>query len=186
MDLRDWIADYELSRQDGLLSVQILLVAFGALITVPILTGLDPGVALFTSGVATLIFHFFTKKLVPVFLASSFAYTAPIIFAVKTWGLASALGGLVAAGLVYMVVGGIIYWKGRQSILNLFPPVVVGPIVMLIGLMLAPVAVSMALGKSNPAVAIPEKVGLLIAAISLATTIIIFMVPLSSFRLSEA
>jgi uracil permease len=175
MAMKNWIADYKLGYQDHLFSIQILLVAFGALITVPILTGLDPGVALFTAGVATLIFHFFTKRQIPVFLASSFAYTAPIMVATKTWGLPAALGGLVAVGVVYMAIGGIIYWKGRNIIQTLFPPIVVGPIIMVIGLMLTPVAVSMALGKSNPAYLIPEKVGLLIAAISLTTTILIFL-----------
>jgi len=183
MAMKNWIADYKLSYQDHLFSIQILLVAFGALITVPILTGLDPSVALFTAGVATLIFHFFTKRQIPVFLASSFAYTAPIMVATKTWGLPAALGGLVAVGVVYMAIGGIIYWKGRNIIQTLFPPIVVGPIIMVIGLMLAPVAVSMALGKSNPAYLIPEKVGLLIAAISLTTTILIFLLARGTLKL---
>jgi len=183
MAMKNWIADYKLSYQDHLFSIQILLVAFGALITVPILTGLDPGVALFTAGVATLIFHFFTKRQIPVFLASSFAYTAPIMVATKTWGLPAALGGLVAVGFVYMAIGGIIYWKGRNIIETLFPPIVVGPIIMVIGLMLAPVAVSMALGKSNPAYLIPEKVSLLIAAISLTTTILIFLLARGTLKL---
>ena len=183
MAMKNWIADYKLGYQDHLFSIQILLVAFGALITVPILTGLDPSVALFTAGVATLIFHFFTKRQIPVFLASSFAYTAPIMVATKTWGLPAALGGLVAVGVVYMAIGGIIYWKGRNIIQTLFPPIVVGPIIMVIGLMLAPVAVSMALGKSNPAYLIPEKVGLLIAAISLTTTILIFLLARGTLKL---
>jgi len=183
MAMKNWIADYKLGYQDHLFSIQILLVAFGALITVPILTGLDPSVALFTAGVATLIFHFFTKRQIPVFLASSFAYTAPIMVATKTWGLPAALGGLVAVGVVYMAIGGIIYWKGRNIIQTLFPPIVVGPVIMVIGLMLAPVAVSMALGKSNPAYLIPEKVGLLIAAISLTTTILIFLLARGTLKL---
>ncbi len=183
MAVKDWIADYKLGYQDHLFSVQILLVAFGALITVPILTGLDPAVALFSAGVATLIFHFCTKRLIPVFLASSFAYTAPIMAATKSWGVAATLGGLVAAGIVYMIIGGIIYWKGRNIIQTLFPPIVVGPVIMVLGLMLAPVAVSMALGKSNPAVLIPEKVGMLVAAISLVTTILIFLLARGTLQL---
>lgn len=175
MAVKDWITDYKLNYPDSLFSVQILLVAFGALITVPILTGLDPSIALFSAGVGTLIFHGFAKRRIPVFLASSFAYTAPIMVATETWGLPATLGGLVAAGLVYMGIGGIIYWKGRTIIQSLFPPIVVGPVIMVIGLMLAPVAVSMALGKSNPAHLIPDKIGLLIAAITLAVTILIFM-----------
>jgi uracil permease len=175
MAAENWITTYKLDYQDHLFSIQILLVAFGALVTVPILTGLDPAVALFTAGVATLVFHFFTKKQIPVFLGSSFAYTAPIMVATQTWGIPATLGGLVAGGVVYMAIGGIIYWKGRNIIQTLFPPVVVGPIIMVIGLMLVPVAVSMALGKSNPAYLIPQRVGLLIAVISLATTTLIFL-----------
>ncbi len=183
MAAKDWISAYKLGYQDHLFSIQILLVAFGALVTVPILTGLNPAVALFTAGVATLIFHFFTKRQIPVFLASSFAYTAPIMVATQTWGIPAALGGLVAAGVVYMAIGGIIYWKGRSIIQTLFPPIVVGPILMVIGLMLVPVAVSMALGKSNPAHFIPQKIGLLIALISLATTILVFVMTRGTLKL---
>ena len=175
MAVKDWITDYTLSFQDSLFSVQILLVAFGGLITVPILTGLNPSVALFTAGAATLIFQSFTNSQIPVFLASSYTFTAPIMVATQKWGIAAALGGLVVAGLVYMGIGGLIYWKGRGVIQRLFPPVVVGPIMMVIGLMLAPVAVSMALGKSNPAHLIPDKIGLLIAVITLAVAVVIFL-----------
>lgn len=175
MAVKDWISDYKLNISDSLFSVQILLVAFGALITVPILTGMDPAVALFTAGAATLIFHGLTKRLIPVFLASSFTYTAPILAATETWGLPAALGGLVVTGLVYTAIGGLIYWKGRNVIPSLFPPIVVGPVMMVIGLMLLPVAVSMALGKSNPANLIPDKIGLLIAVVTLAVSVIIFL-----------
>lgn len=175
MAVKDWITEYKLNLPDSLFSVQVLLIAFGALITVPILTGMDPAVALFAAGAATLIFHGFTKRRIPVFLASSFAYTAPILAATQTWGLAATLGGLVTAGLVYTGIGGIIYWKGRNFIPSLFPPIVIGPIIMVIGLMLVPVAVSMALGKSNPAHLIPDKIGLLIAAITLAVTIVMLL-----------
>lgn len=175
MAVKDWITEYKINLPDSLFSVQVLLIAFGALITVPILTGMDPAVALLAAGAATLIFHGFTKRRIPVFLASSFAYTAPILAATQTWGLGATLGGLVAAGLVYTGIGGIIYWKGRNFIPSLFPPIVIGPIIMVIGLMLVPVAVSMALGKSNPAHLIPDKIGLLIAAITLAVTIVMLL-----------
>lgn len=175
MAVKDWITAYKLNLPDSLLSVQVLLIAFGTLITVPILTGMDPAVALFTAGAATLIFHGFTKRRIPVFLASSFAFTAPILTATQTWGLAATLGGLVAAGLVYAGIGGLIYWKGRNLIPSLFPPIVIGPVIMVIGLMLVPVAVSMAMGKSNPAHLIPDKIGLLIAAVTLAVTIVMLL-----------
>jgi len=183
MAVKNWITKYKLTYQDSLFSVQILLVAFGALITVPILTGLDPNVALFTAGAGTLIFHFVTKRAIPVFLASSFAYTAPIMVATKTWGIPAALGGLAVAGLVYMAISGIIQWRGRKIIETLFPPVVVGPVIMVIGLMLAPVAVSMALGKANPEHLIPEKSALLIAMTSLAATVSAFLFARGALKL---
>jgi uracil permease len=99
---KNWITEYKITYQDILFSLQILLVSFSALIALPILTGLDPNVALFTAGVGTLIFHFAAKRAVPVFLASSFAFTAPIMFATKTWGIPAALGGLTVAGLIYI------------------------------------------------------------------------------------
>ena len=183
MAVKDWITKYKLTHKDSLFSVQILLVAFGALITVPILTGLDPSVALFTAGAGTLIFHFTTKRAIPVFLASSFAYTAPIMVATKTWGLPAALGGLAVAGLLYMVIGGIIQWRGRKIVETLFPPVVVGPVIMVIGLMLAPVAVSMALGRASPEHLIPEKNALLIAMTSLAATVSVLLLARGTLKL---
>ena len=116
-------------------------------------------------------------------LASSFAYTAPIMVAIQKWGVPATLGGLFAAGVVYMAIGGIIHWKGRNIIQTLFPSVVVGPVIMVIGLMLVPVAVSMALGKSNPASLIPQKIALLISVISLATTILIFLMARGTLKL---
>jgi uracil permease len=183
MGKKNWITSYKLTYKDSLFSIQILLIAFGALITVPVLTGLDPNVALFTAGAGTLIFHFATKRVIPVFLASSFAYTAPIIVATKTWGLPAALGGLAVAGLVYVAISGFIHWRGRKFITTLFPPVVVGPVIMVIGLMLAPVAVSMALGKANPEHLIPEKSALLIAMTSLAATVSIFLFARGTLKL---
>jgi uracil permease len=138
---------------------------------------------LFTAGAGTLIFHFTTKRAIPVFLASSFAYTAPIMVATKTWGIPAALGGLAVAGLVYMAISGIIQWRGRKIIETLFPPVVVGPVIMVIGLMLAPVAVSMALGKANPEHLIPEKSALLIAMTSLAATVSVFLFARGTLKL---
>jgi uracil permease len=179
---KNWITEYKITYQDILFSLQILLVSFSALIALPILTGLDPNVALFTAGVGTLIFHFAAKRAVPVFLASSFAFTAPIMFATKTWGIPAALGGLTVAGLIYIGIGGLIQWKGRKIIETLFPPVVVGPVIMIMGLMLAPVAVSMALGKANPNQLIPEKSAMLIAMTSLAASISVFLFARRTWR----
>lgn len=183
MALKNWITEYKITFREILFSLQILLASFSALVSLPILTGLDPNVALFTAGAGTLIFHFATKRIIPVFLASSFAFTAPILFATKTWGIPAALGGMAVAGLVYVGIGGIIQWKGRKAIEKLFPPLVVGPVIMILGLMLAPVAVSMALGKANPNHLIPEKSALLIAMTSLATSVSIFLFARGTLKL---
>lgn len=114
---------------------------------VPLLVGMDPSVALLTAGMGTLIFHLITKGKVPVFLGSSFAFIAPIIKASELYGLPGALSGLVAVGAVYGVMSMIIRLRGIGFITRLFPPVVVGPVIMLIGLSLAGTGVDMA--KSN-------------------------------------
>lgn len=154
---------------------QMLFVAFGALVLVPLLTGLDPSVALFGAGVGTLLFQIITKRSVPIFLASSFAFIAPIMFGVQTWGIASTMGGLMAAGVVYVMMGALIKVKGVAIIHKLLPPVVVGPVIMVIGLGLAPVAVNMALGKTGDGAVqlIDGDAALIIACASLFTTIAI-------------
>lgn len=127
----------------------MLFVAFGALVLVPLLTGLDPSVALFTAGVGTLLFQVVTKRTIPIFLASSFAFIAPIGASVKNWGVSDTMGALFAAGVVYMLLALAVKFKGSGFIHRWLPPVVTGPVIMVIGLGLAPVAVNMALGKSG-------------------------------------
>lgn len=144
-----------------LLGVQFLFVAFGATVLVPLLVNIDPAVALFTAGVGTLIFHLITKGQVPVFLGSSFAFIAPIIEATKLYGLPGTLSGLIAVGLLYGLVSALVKSRGLGFIKTLFPPVVVGPVIMIIGLSLASVAVNMA------------KTHWLIAIITLSTAVII-------------
>ena len=133
--------------QKTIVGAQFLFVAFGATVLVPLLVGLDPSVALFTAGVGTLIFHLVTKGKVPVFLGSSFAFIAPIIKATQLFGLSGTLCGLVAVGAVYGLMSLLIRLRGVGFISRLFPPVVVGPVIMLIGLSLAGTGVNMA--KSN-------------------------------------
>ena len=133
--------------QKTVVGAQFLFVAFGATVLVPLLVGLDPSVALFTAGVGTLIFHLVTKGKVPVFLGSSFAFIAPIIKATQLFGLPGTLCGLVAVGAVYGLMSLLIRLRGVGFISRLFPPVVVGPVIMLIGLSLAGTGVNMA--KSN-------------------------------------
>ena len=133
--------------QKTVVGVQFLFVAFGATVLVPLLVGLDPSVALFTAGIGTLIFHAVTKGKVPIFLGSSFAFIAPIIKATELYGLPGTLSGLVAVGAVYGVMSALVRFRGVGFIARLFPPVVVGPVIMLSGLSLAGTGVDMA--KSN-------------------------------------
>ncbi|WFB37545.1 solute carrier family 23 protein [Kiritimatiellota bacterium B12222] len=135
-----------------ILGVQFLFVAFGATVLVPLLVGIDPSVALFTAGVGTLIFHFITGGKVPVFLGSSFAFIAPIVASTELYGMPGTLAGLMAVGVVYATASACIKCSGPAFIIKLFPSVVVGPVIMVIGLSLSSVAVDMA--KGNWALAI--------------------------------
>ncbi len=178
--------DYNFRLRDSVVGLQFLFVAFGALVLVPILTGLDPNVALFTAGLGTIIFQIVNRKAVPpIFLASSFAFIAPIIYGVKTWGIAGTMSGLVAAGLFYVVLSILIRVKGSGFIHKLLPAVVVGPVIMTIGLILSPVAVHMAMGKTGDGavVLVPFDKAIVISLISLATTLIVTMLGKGIFRL---
>ena len=146
--------------QKTIVGAQFLFVAFGATVLVPLLVGLDPSVALFTAGVGTLIFHAVTKGKVPIFLGSSFAFIAPIIKATELYGLPGAMFGIVGVGLVYGIMSLLIRLRGVGFITRLFPPVVVGPVIMLIGLSLAGTGVGMA------------RTNWLLAIISLLTTVV--------------
>ena len=177
--------DYVFTIKDSLVSAQMLFVAFGALVLVPLLTGLDPNVALFTAGAGTLVFQLVTRGKVPVFLASSFAFIAPIIYGVQTWGIPATLSGLAAAGLLYILLSFIIRWGGTQILHTILPPVVTGPVIMVIGLILAPVAVNMALGRTGDGAAwlVPEKSAMIVAAIALVTTIVTSLLGRGWFKL---
>ncbi len=144
-----------------IVGVQFLFVAFGATVLVPLLVGIDPSIALFSAGVGTLIFHLITKGKVPIFLGSSFAFIAPIIKSTEMFGLAGTLSGIIAVGVVYGIMSGIIKIWGLGFIDKIFPAVVVGPVIMVIGLSLASVGVDMA------------KTNWLIASVSLLTAIVV-------------
>ena len=162
---------YKFDPRQSLIGLQFLFVAFGALVLVPILTGLDASVALFTAGIGTLLFQVITHRNVPpIFLASSFAFIAPIQYGVKEWGIAATMGGLVFAGLFYVVLSVLIRIKGDGFLHKILPPVVVGPVIMTIGLILSPAAVSMATGKGGEAL-YSQGAAMTIAAISLLATI---------------
>lgn len=153
---------------------QMLLVAFGALVLMPLITGLDPNVALFTAGLGTLIFHIVTGGQIPIFLASSFAFIAPVLAAKGRFGLEETLGGLMAAGILYILLSGAVRLRGTGFVTRLLPPVVIAPVIMTIGLGLATTAVHMASGRSGDGelVLVPQDTAILIAMISLAVTII--------------
>ncbi|RTR00165.1 uracil-xanthine permease family protein [Halomonas nitroreducens] len=157
-----------------LVGAQMLFVAFGALVLVPLLTGLDPNVALFTAGVGTLVFHGVTRVSVPVFLASSFAFIAPIQGSVANFGIPATLGGLLAAGLVYVAISQLVRLKGTGWLHRLLPPVVVGPVIMVIGLALAPVAVDMATGETSEAIGYGPAIFLSMASLLVTLVLAVF------------
>lgn len=127
------------------------------------MVGLDPSTALFTAGIGTLIFHAVTRGKVPVFLGSSFAFIAPIIKATELYGLPGTLSGMVGVALVYFVMSALVKWQGVRVIERLFPPVVIGPVIILIGLSLAGTGVNMA------------KENWVLALLSLVTAVVVSM-----------
>ncbi len=130
--------------QKTILGLQHLLAMFGATVLVPILTGLDPSMALLCAGIGTLIFHFITGKKVPVFLGSSFAFIGAIALTLNNHGIAAVKSGIIGAGIIYVLMSFIIKIFGVEKVRSFFPPIVTGPVIMVIGLRLAPVALGMA------------------------------------------
>ncbi|MFD2642407.1 uracil-xanthine permease family protein [Pseudomonas japonica] len=163
---------------------QMLFVAFGALVLMPLITGLDPNVALFTAGLGTLLFQVVTGRQVPVFLASSFAFITPIILAKGQFGLAETMGGVMAAGFVYTFLGLAVKIKGTGFIDRLLPPVVIGPVIISIGLAMAPIAANMAMGKAGDGtVLLPYSTAMMISMPALLTTLIVAVFGKGIFRL---
>lgn len=177
---------YKFRLRDSILGIQFLFVAFGALVLVPILTGLDPNVALFTAGLGTLIFQLINRKNVPpIFLASSFAFIAPISYGVQTWGVAGTMSGLIAAGLFYVVLSFFVRLKGSTFLHKLLPTIVVGPVIMSIGLILSPVAVNMAMGKTGDGAVqlVPLEIAMIISMTALFVTLLISLLGKGVFKL---
>lgn len=136
----------EISGTKVILGLQHLIAMFGATVLVPILTGFNTSVALFCAGLGTLIFHFSTDCVVPVFLGSSFAFI-PVILSVSSaynGDLTYAQGGIVVAGIIYCILSFVVYKVGVEKIKKLLPPHVIGPMIMVIGLNLLPTALNMA------------------------------------------
>ncbi len=151
------------SARQIVLGLQHSIAMFGATVLVPILVGLSPSVALFGAGVATLLFHLLTRGQVPIFLGSSFAFIAPTALVVKEFGPAAAGGGLIAAGAMYLLFSGLVKLLGTDRLLRVFPPVVTGPVIIVIGLGLSSVAVNQA--KTNWWLALVTLAAAVIASI---------------------
>lgn len=126
------------------LSLQHLFSMFGATVLVPLLVGLNPGVALFTSGVGTLLHMLITRGNIPAYMGSSFAFLIPMTSLMKTVGYPGVAQGIISVGLVYLVVAAIVTFIGTRWIDRLFPAELVGPIIVVIGLSLAGSAASSA------------------------------------------
>jgi uracil permease len=156
------------------LSIQHVFAMFGATILVPILTGLDPAAALFTAGTGTLIYILLTGAKVPAFLGSSFAFIPPIIAIAGGPGgpnMSYALGGAVAAGVFYCLVGAVIKFAGTGWLDRALPPVVIGSVIVVIGLNLAPTAMAMAMNEGGGAGGTYSLALLSIAVFTLAVTV---------------
>jgi len=162
-----------------LLGLQHVLAMFGATVLVPFLTGLNPSIALLAAGGGTLIFHLCSKKIVPVFLGSSFAFIGAISLVLKNDGIGAVKAGVISAGLIYILMSLVIMRFGVERVKSFFPPVVVGPIIMVIGLRMSPVALGM-IGYQNGTF---EMKGLIIAVAVVTTMVVISVLEKSFFRL---
>lgn len=151
------------------LALQHLMAMFGATVLVPILTGLDPSVAIMTSGAGTILYLIMTKGKIPSYLGSSFAFIAPIIAVATTIGIPEALGGLVVAGLIYVLVAALIKAFGTGWLTAVLPPALVGAVVIVIGLGLAGVAINMAFNSGGDEFVAQ---GLLVALVTLGAAIV--------------
>ncbi len=131
--------------QWALLSSQHLFAMFGATVLVPFLTGLPVSAALIASGIGTLLYIWITKGQIPAYLGSSFAFILPITIALGANSLGEVLTALFFSGVLYVIIGLIIRISGTDWLIRMLPPIVVGPVIMVIGLGLAPVAIDMAM-----------------------------------------
>lgn len=180
------------------LGLQHVLAMFGATVLVPFITGLDPAIALLAAGVGTLLFHLCAQGKVPVFLGSSFAFIGAIMATLNPQGLdlydvanqgyyienlAVVKGGIIAAGLVYVVIAGIIKLIGVDAVKKLFPPIVTGPIIMVIGLNLSPVAINMAFFQGDRVANAFDVKGAIVAFIVVATMIVVSIFAKGFFKL---
>ncbi len=163
--MSDQTKEFEgLSGRTTVLGLQHMFVMFGATVLVPLVTGLDVGVTLFAAGIGTWLFHILTKFKVPVFLGSSFAFIPPILAVANqdAFSLAHATGGLVVAGGVYVIIAIIFTFVSYNVLRKILPPHITGPIIILIGLILAPVAIgniTNVTGDNAAAQAVVDQIG---------------------------
>ena len=137
---------YKYKPKDYALGIQHLLAMFGSTVLVPLITGMSPSVALFTAGIGTLLFHLCTKGIVPVFLGSSFAFIPALCAVIGKDGIPAAQFGIIAAGAVYLIFSILAKCLGADALRKLFPPVVTGPVIIIIGLSLTGVGIHDAMG----------------------------------------
>lgn len=161
------------SFKTAVAGAQILFVAFGAMVLVPLLTGLNPAMALLGAGIGTLLFQALTGRKVPIFLGSSFAFIAPIIYAMQEWGMGGTMFGLFAAGFMYFVFAALIKYFGLPMVSRLLPPVVIGPVIIVIGLSVAVVASSMAMGQAGGNQVLDYTHSLLLSGFTFAVTVMV-------------
>ena len=154
------------SFKTAVAGAQILFVAFGAMVLVPLLTGLNPAMALLGAGIGTLLFQALTGRKVPIFLGSSFAFIAPIIYAMQEWGMGGTMFGLFAAGFMYFVFAALIKYFGLPVVNRLLPPVV-------IGLSVAAVAGNMAMGREGGKQVLDYTHSLLLSGFTFAVTVMV-------------
>jgi uracil permease len=160
------------------LSLQHVFAMFGATVLVPLLTGLSVSVALFASGLGTLIYIAITKGKVPVYLGSSFAYIAAIIVSSNLYGFGAAFVGLMSVGVVYVIVALVVRFVGTAWLHKVLPPVVIGPMIAIIGIGLAGVATGQAglvSGSSDPFFAFlaTDFINPLIALVSFSSVVVL-------------
>lgn len=165
------------------LGLQHVLAMFGATVLVPFLTGLDPSVALLAAGLGTLLFHLVTGGKVPVFLGSSFAFIGAISLTLQTEGLGAVKGGIICAGIIYIIMGLLIQVFGVEKVKSFFPPIVTGPIIMTIGLRLSPIAIGNAFYTTVDGASVFSPTSTLIASVVVITMIVISIFAKGFFKL---
>lgn len=150
------------------LGIQHMMSMFGSTVLVPVLTGLDPNVAIMCSGIGTICYLLVTGNKIPSYLGSSFAFISPIIAVGATQGLDAAMSGVIVAGAVFLVVAGIIKFVGTGWLDRLLPPVLVASVMVVIGVGLSATAANMAfMGTDAAGASVFNPQGAIVAAITL-------------------